>query len=73
MTFTANNTAQAASFVSQNGSVGSVVCTGLDADAKHFYNAAGEYVGSRFTDSSAVTTSGNNGLLVEFLGTFAGE
>lgn len=73
----ATNFAQAAAILSTVDSNNEVLCAGLDADAKHFYGtssiAQGEYVGTRFSDGSAVSASGHTRQLVEFLGTFAGE
>lgn len=72
MTFTANNTAHAASFVAQVESDIALVATGLDADAKHFYNTNGKYIGTRFTDGSAISPLACGGC-VEYLGTFEQE
>ncbi|WVW77234.1 hypothetical protein Bhz55_00110 [Stenotrophomonas phage vB_SmaS_Bhz55] len=74
------NCAQAAVLLDQGQAThtaSDVLCTGLDAYAKHFYCEStmgkGRYVGTRFSDGSAVSASGHTGALVEFLGSFAGE
>lgn len=71
MNYVATNTANAASYIAQAESNIEVVATGLDADAKHFYNE-GRYIGTRFTDGSAIAPTHGGGC-VEFLGTFAQE
>lgn len=54
-----------------------VLCTGIDADAKHFYGESsfykGGYIGTRFSDGSAVAACGHTGALGEFIGVFAAE
>lgn len=72
MTFTANNLAHAASYMAQADSDIQLIATGLDADAKHFYSMDGKYIGSRFTDGSAITPTYGGGC-VEFLSTFHQE
>jgi len=72
MTYLATNTANAASYVAQAESNIEVVAIGLDANAKNFYNKDGKYIGTRFTDGSAIIPMSCGGC-VEFLGTFAQE
>ncbi|WAX21479.1 hypothetical protein [Stenotrophomonas phage RAS14] len=72
MNYVATNTANAASYVAQAESNIELVATGLDAGAKHFYNNEGRYIGTRFTDGSAITPTHGGGC-VEFLSTFAQE
>ncbi|QIQ60813.1 hypothetical protein [Stenotrophomonas phage vB_SmaS_BUCT548] len=74
------NYAQAAVLLDQGQAThtaSDVLCTGLDADAKHFYCEStmgkGRYVGTRFSDGSAVSASGHTGALVEYIGVFAAE
>jgi hypothetical protein len=67
-----SNTAQAVSFMSMAGSDIAVIATGIDPDAKHFFGRNGVYIGTRFTDGSAVTQNFGGGAS-EFLSTFHGE
>lgn len=75
---TVSNSAQMAVYLSQgNQGTPEVICTGIDSNAKHFYCEStmgkGRYVGTRFSDGSAVSASGHTGALVEYLGVFAAE
>lgn len=71
MTYIATNTANAASYMSQAESNLEVLAIGLDANAKHHYTD-GRYVGTRFTDGSAITPLHGGGCC-EYLGVFADE
>ena len=88
-THTVSNSAQMAVYLSQgNQGTPEVICTGIDPNAKHYYmnanggpavnaiqQAKGRYIGTRFTDGSAVARSGHmdSKAIVEFLGYFQGE
>jgi hypothetical protein len=66
-----NSLAHIASFVSRPESNNEVIATGLDEGCKHFYNE-GRYIGTRFSDDSAVKPLAGGGCVV-FLGTFPQE
>lgn len=86
-THTVNNSAQMAVYLSMgNEGTPELIATGIDPDAKHYYmnerggpavNAIqqrnGSYIGTRFSDGSAVARSGHDKAIIEFLGTFHAE
>lgn len=72
------NSAQMVVFMAQDNHADvQLIATGVDAECRHFYGQSstlrGAYVGTRFTDGSAVSASGHTGAPVEFLGMFAAE
>ncbi len=84
-----SNSAQMAVYLSQdNQGTPEVIATGIDPNAKHHYMNAnggpavtaiqqrkGRYIGTRFSDGSAVARSGHRDskAITEFLGVFHGE